>query len=92
MSSSIQMSRNNAHVCPVVRVMPNTAASVGESATAIARSENCSDGQSQLVKTMMATVGMCHIVPEKLMDAVCGLSGSGPAYVMSSTPSVDTEH
>ena len=65
----------------VVRAMPNTSAAVGKSATALAINTNVSDIQMKLVRKMFATVGLTTIVEENQLDAVTGLSGSGPAYI-----------
>lgn len=66
---------------PVVRTMPNTPMLVDEGATAIAGGRFSTDEHLEIVKKMFQAVGMVEIVPEYLMDAVTGLSGSGPAYV-----------
>lgn len=66
---------------PVVRTMPNTPMLVDEGATAIAGGRFSTDEHLEIVKRMFTAVGMVEIVPEYLMDAVTGLSGSGPAYV-----------
>ncbi len=66
---------------PVVRVMPNTPAIVGQGMTAIAPSDLVSPEQIELAKQIFAAVGEVVEVPEYLMDAVTGLSGSGPAFV-----------
>lgn len=65
----------------IVRAMPNTSAAVGKSATALAVNSKVSDAQMKLVKKMFATVGLTTIVEENQLDAVTGLSGSGPAYI-----------
>ncbi|MBO4779385.1 MAG: pyrroline-5-carboxylate reductase, partial [Selenomonadaceae bacterium] len=63
----------------IVRVMPNVAVSVGESMTAYTLNKNAAqDGET--VKNFWSTLGRAVEVEEKLMDAVTGLSGSGPAY------------
>ncbi|AFY38404.1 pyrroline-5-carboxylate reductase [[Leptolyngbya] sp. PCC 7376] len=66
---------------PVVRVMPNTPAIVGQGMTAIAPSDLVSPEQVELAKQIFTAVGQVVEVPEYLMDAVTGLSGSGPAFV-----------
>ena len=64
----------------VIRVMPNTPALVGEGAAALARGKEASDEDLELAKAIFDCVGVAVIVDESLMDAVTGLSGSGPAY------------
>lgn len=66
---------------PVVRAMPNTSATVGKSATGLAINSNVSDRQKQVVQTIFETVGLTTFVEENQLDAVTGLSGSGPAYI-----------
>jgi len=65
----------------VVRAMPNIAALVGEAATAIAAGARAGAEDLAWARSLMGSVGNVVEVPEKLMDAVTGLSGSGPAYV-----------
>ena len=67
--------------CPVVRVMPNTPATVGEAMSAIAYNEAVTPQQAEIATNIFAAVGEVITVPESLMDGVTGLSGSGPAYV-----------
>lgn len=67
--------------CPVVRVMPNTPATVGQGMTAIATGKTVTEAQLNVAQAMFEAVGSVVTVPEKLMDGVTGLSGSGPAYV-----------
>ncbi|MEM9771224.1 MAG: pyrroline-5-carboxylate reductase [Cyanobacteria bacterium P01_D01_bin.73] len=66
---------------PVVRAMPNTPATVGAGVTAIARGSQVSDEQFATAQSIFESVGQVVAVPESLMDAVTGVSGSGPAYV-----------
>ncbi len=65
----------------VVRVMPNTPALVLAGAAAIAGGKNATSNDLALTQSIFSSVGRAVIVEEKLMDAVTGLSGSGPAYV-----------
>ena len=66
---------------PVVRAMPNTPALVDEGATAIAPGAHAGPEHAALAREVFSAVGVVEEVPEHLMDAVTGLSGSGPAYV-----------
>ena len=65
----------------VVRVMPNTPAQVGVGAAGISSGVGASDEDVAFVERLMSSVGVCVRVPDALMHAVTGLSGSGPAYV-----------
>ncbi len=64
----------------IVRAMPNTPALVNEGATALAKGENASELDLELAKALFDAVGVAVVVDEELLDAVTGLSGSGPAY------------
>jgi len=64
----------------IIRVMPNTPALVGASATAYAPGKAALPEDSQLAQKLFATVGLAFQVKEAWLDAVTGLSGSGPAY------------
>lgn len=66
---------------PVVRAMPNTPALVDEGATALTSGEWADDTHIATARAVFEAVGLVEVVPERLMDAVTGLSGSGPAYV-----------
>jgi len=66
---------------PVIRVMPNTSCKVRESATGIAFGRFTNEQAQNFAKRIFAAVGKVAIVREELIDAVTGLSGSGPAYV-----------
>lgn len=65
----------------VVRAMPNTPATVGEGMTALCGGRFCDEQALALATQMFATVGRTVVVEEKHMDAVTGLSGSGPAFL-----------
>lgn len=65
----------------VIRVMPNTPALIRQGACGVARQQEVSDEELQRVVGLLESVGVCHEVPEHLIDVVTGLSGSGPAYV-----------
>lgn len=65
----------------LIRVMPNTPALVLEGATAIARADGLEPGDLEVAQEIFSAVGKVVVLEEELMDAVTGLSGSGPAYV-----------
>ena len=65
----------------VIRVMPNTPALVGAGASGFALGKNATAADGDLAKTLLSAVGLALPVKETLLDAVTGLSGSGPAYV-----------
>ena len=65
----------------VVRVMPNTPSLVGEGASAFCVAAEVSESDVSEIESMLQSVGLAIQVDEKQMDAVTGLSGSGPAYV-----------
>ncbi len=67
---------------PVVRAMPNTPALVGAGAAAIAAGAGAGEDDLAWAEGVLAAVGTVVRVPEHQLDAVTGLSGSGPAYVM----------
>ncbi|MGH9188715.1 MAG: pyrroline-5-carboxylate reductase [Acidimicrobiales bacterium] len=65
---------------PVVRAMPNTPALVGCGASAVAGGSGAGDDDVAWAEGILSAVGTVTRVPEPLLDAVTGLSGSGPAY------------
>ncbi len=66
----------------VVRSMPNTPALVGAGATALARGAHATEEDLKLAEALFGSVGRTSLLDEGLLDAITGLSGSGPAYVM----------
>lgn len=64
----------------LVRIMPNLPAMVGEAMTAICHTSEIEEQDLSVVKTLLESCGKAEIVPEKLMDGVTAVSGSGPAY------------
>ena len=67
----------------IVRVMPNTPSLISEGAFGIAASDTVTAQELEKISNLMSAVGCVASVPERLMDAVTGLSGSGPAYVFT---------
>jgi pyrroline-5-carboxylate reductase len=66
----------------LIRVMPNIAAAVKEAATAIAAGRHATQEDIKLAMTVFNSIGKTAFIPENyLMDAITGLSGSGPAYI-----------
>jgi len=65
----------------LVRVMPNTPCLVGRGACGFCLGDAATESDAVLVDKLLSAVGIAFFVPEKLMDAVTGLSGSGPAFV-----------
>lgn len=65
----------------IVRAMPNTPATVGSGITALAAGAMVTSTQMEIAHALFGAIGDVVVVPESLMDAVTGLSGSGPAYV-----------
>jgi pyrroline-5-carboxylate reductase len=68
----------NSRIC---RVMPNTPALVGEAMSAYCLNDRCLESDKAIVGRVLGSFGKVVAVPEKLLNAVTGLSGSGPAYV-----------
>jgi len=78
------ITRAAAHLLPgvrIVRAMPNTPSSILEGVTALAVGPKVTEQDWAVARTIFESVGKVVVVEERLMDAVTGLSGSGPAYV-----------
>ncbi|UAK37725.1 pyrroline-5-carboxylate reductase [Gordonia bronchialis] len=73
---------------PVIRVMPNTPMLVNEAMSAVSAGRYVAAEQLESVVELLKTVGRVAVVPEKQMDAVTAISGSGPAYVFLLTESM----
>ncbi len=69
--------------CKIIRVMPNTPALVLESASALSGNKNVIPEEMGCAKALFDAVGKAVVLEEQYLDAVTGLSGSGPAYVFT---------
>ncbi|XOF32641.1 MAG: pyrroline-5-carboxylate reductase [Candidatus Electrothrix sp. YB6] len=67
----------------IIRVMPNTPALVLAGASAMSGNQNIRQEDMEIAQQIFSAVGTCVEVPENLLDAVTGLSGSGPGYVFT---------
>ena len=67
----------------VVRVMPNMPLSIGAGASGVCAGKVASAEQAHYVEQLFSCLGRAVVVPESNMDAVCAVSGSGPAYVIA---------
>lgn len=75
------LSAGNTLVEPhIIRIMPNLPAMYGEAMTALCASESVPEEEIDITKKLLSTTGVVEQVPEKLMDGVTAVSGSGPAY------------
>lgn len=66
---------------PVVRVMPNTPATIGRGVAVLSSGSHAGQAELGLVAELLANTGTVETVPEELQDTVTAVSGSGPAYV-----------
>lgn len=64
----------------ILRIMPNTPAMVYEGAFALCSDNDFTEEELETAKSIYETIGIVEMIPEHLIDAVCGLSGGGPAY------------
>lgn len=67
----------------IIRIMPNTPSLVGEGMSVLSPNTNVDVKSISEVEQIFSRIGKAMVLPEKLMDAVTGLSGSGPAYVFT---------
>ncbi len=65
----------------LIRIMPNTPCLVAQGAMAYCMGEKTTANDGLIIQTLLQTIGTVHQVPEHLLDAVTGLSGSGPAFI-----------
>lgn len=67
----------------LIRAMPNTPSTIGEGVTAMSLAPDMSSADRETARQLFESVGIAVVVEERLLDAVTGLSGSGPAYVFA---------
>ena len=77
---TIHVLQNKMPHVPIIRVMPNTPVAVGEGMSVIALGKYAGEQNGEIVFTIFSSVGRAIIMDESSMDAVTGLSGSGPGY------------
>lgn len=73
--------RELGHPARVIRAMPNTPCLIRQGMTALARGQHATDDDVKIAQEIFASMGRTVVVDEKHMDAITGLSASGPAYV-----------
>jgi len=79
--SGIKIKRYFEHDIQVLRIMPNTPLQFGEGMSAFEKPSDLGDDEYRFIKSIFQGLGLVIEMPEKLMDAVTAISGSGPAYV-----------
>lgn len=65
----------------IIRAMPNTPSLVGHGAAGYCLGTRATAADAAIAQSLLSAVGLAVVLPERLMDAVTGLSGSGPAYI-----------
>lgn len=76
-----RLSQNLSKSAKIIRVMPNTPALVGEGMAALAPNAKVTKAEADAANAVFNSFGKAEIVDEEMIDVVCGLSGSGPAFV-----------
>ncbi|MCQ6267254.1 pyrroline-5-carboxylate reductase [Fictibacillus sp. WQ 8-8] len=66
---------------PVIRVMPNTSSTIGESITAVTGGQSVTMEHIEIAKELFSAVGRVKVIEEEQMDVFTGIAGSGPAYI-----------
>lgn len=74
------IAQNLSSLQPIIRAMPNTSAAVGKSATAISLNTYVTEEQEKMAMDLFSAIGISAVVQEEQLDAITGISGSGPAY------------
>ncbi len=80
---TIEFLEKHLQATPVIRAMPNTPTLLEVGATVISPGKGADNEMLAWIRTIFESVGLCLILPEEHMDAVTGLSGSGPAYIFT---------
>lgn len=81
--TSATLARWSGDVCPVIRIMPNTPAMVGEGVYAVClENEKLTEAQKAFAVELFSGIGQTHVLEEKYFDAFTAVAGCGPAYVM----------
>ncbi|UZJ76956.1 pyrroline-5-carboxylate reductase [Fictibacillus sp. KU28468] len=66
---------------PVIRVMPNTSSTIGESITAVTGGQSVTMEHIEIAKELFSAIGRVKVIEEEQMDVFTGIAGSGPAYI-----------
>ncbi len=66
---------------PVIRVMPNTSSTIGESITAVTGGQSVTMEHIEIAKELFSAIGRVKVIEEEQMDLFTGIAGSGPAYI-----------
>ncbi|WP_202079863.1 pyrroline-5-carboxylate reductase [Caldalkalibacillus salinus] len=69
------------HEAPVIRTMPNTSAIVGLSSTGLCRGQYATEAHVEIARQIFESIGIVIVTEEEQLDAITGVSGSGPAYI-----------